>query len=329
MQMKSKVVLEKCENYILEDSITKISNIFIEFGGINNFFKYGQKVMLKPNLIMGDHFSLGSVTHPKILEALIVLLRSEGVKVFIGDSPAFGDIYSVTKAAGYSDIIKKYNISLVQFKANRNIYRNFDKKNELLQKLNFIDKAKVKFLSSISSSVNDFDVIVNVPKLKVHDQMTLTCAVKNLYGLIAGKSKVIRHLLVNNDMELFSLFILQILNRSLPELTIVDAIDTLEQKGPRGGVVTKRGMLFAGTSSLAVDVVIASMIGIEISKVPLLLYANKYELKDSSIAEIDFINKDKLVLDDFKLSEELIPISFSLFRVIKSITKHLILLAKK
>ena len=156
--------------------------------------------------------------------------------------------------------------------------------------------------------------------------MVLSAAVKNLYGLIEGKTKMLRHLQVQNNVELFCLFILHIYERVRPELTIVDAIDTLEERGPRGGVPTRRGIILGGEDALAIDGVILNLMHKSIADVPLMYYANKYKLWGSNLDNIEIFNEFDLSLDGFKFPNEYSDISFSIKKAIKSVMKHFLLI---
>jgi len=156
--------------------------------------------------------------------------------------------------------------------------------------------------------------------------MGFSAATKNLYGLIAGKGKVLRHFLVNNDIELFALVILRIWERVRPELTIVDAISTMEGRGPRRGIPVHRGLLIGSRNCLAIERVLTELIGCDISKHALVDVAKKYGFQAADLANIELINPDNKDLENFQLSSETLPISFSLPRIIKSCIRHLVIL---
>jgi uncharacterized protein (DUF362 family) len=107
------------------------------------------------------------------------------------------------------------------------------------------------------------DGIINFPKLKTHVLTTLTCAVKNLFGLQQGGSKSYHHVRVGNDPERFSHLLLDIYLAIKPQvaLNIVDGIVGMEGEGPTSGDPVRLGLIIAGADALAVDMVASAVIG--------------------------------------------------------------------
>ena len=106
------------------------------------------------------------------------------------------------------------------------------------------------------------DRVINLPKLKTHEMMTMTCAVKNLFGAVVGAEKPAWHLQAGADRELFARMLLEIYLLRPPDLTIVDAVVAMEGNGPASGDPRRVGLLLAGTNAVAVDVIAAEIAGI-------------------------------------------------------------------
>ena len=83
----------------------------------------------------------------------------------------------------------------------------------------------------ISKEVFDYDHVINVPKLKTHSLMTLTGAIKNMYGIVPGglKKKLHGELPLSED---FAEIIVDIYKRRIPSLNIMDAVIGIEGDGP-------------------------------------------------------------------------------------------------
>ncbi len=321
--MSSLVSIRKCNDYVLEDVYASMQKVFADLGGLDAIFCQGQKVLLKPNLLLADSIDNASTTHPIVVEAIIIALKELGCSVFVGDGPAFGSVESVAESCGVGAVAKKHNVQIVSFKSNKDVYRGvLPEASSILNQFDSKRKKRIMALSRVTSSVHDYDRIVNLPKLKAHSQMTMTAAVKNLYGLIEGKIKMGRHVFVNNDMELFACFILHLCERVSSELTIVDAITTMEEIGPRNGVPTKRGLLFGGIDPVAVDRVILHLTGKMADFTPLMKYASKYKFGSSDLAKISLLGDLDANMQDFKFPEKVIDVSFSLKRAMKSVLKQ-------
>jgi ferredoxin len=92
--------------------------------------------------------------------------------------------------------------------------------------------------------------------------MTMTCAVKNLFGAVIGVEKAGWHLKAGSSRELFAKLLLEIYQLKKPTLNIVDAVIAMEGNGPTGGDPIKLGILFAGVNPVAVDVIAGRLAGI-------------------------------------------------------------------
>ena len=84
----------------------------------------------------------------------------------------------------------------------------------------------------------DADIIINLPKLKTHGLTTITCAVKNLFGLIPGLEKSQWHMKAPGR-EGFAELLLDLnealmhgLSEPKPMLHLVDAVVGQEGNGP-------------------------------------------------------------------------------------------------
>ena len=303
-----KVAIVKCEEYTRSAVKTAMLDSFAFFGGVENFIRPGERILLKPNLIASSKGD-AATTHAIFVESAIEIVKNQHATPLVGDSPAFGSARGVAKYAGILEVLKRQQIDIVEFK-----------KNTLL-------RGDVR----ISKSVDDFDKIINLPKLKAHNQVRFTGATKNLFGFTKGKIKAWQHVRVQNNLEKFCLMILRINDIVKPTFTLVDAIEIMEKEGPRGGPVRHFGFVFSGVDCLSIDTVMAKCLNIDIRKVPLLHVARKNGYNGTSIDKIEIKGEslNSATLSDFVYPEVLSNISFSLRGVIQSALLHLWLLAVK
>jgi len=106
------------------------------------------------------------------------------------------------------------------------------------------------------------DKVINLPKLKTHEMMTMTCAVKNLFGAVVGAEKAGWHLKAGASREQFARLLLEIYLLKKPVLNIVDAIVAMEGNGPGSGDPLQVGALIAGENPVALDMVAGRLAGI-------------------------------------------------------------------
>ena len=220
-------------------------------GGLEAFVSTGQKVLLKPNLLAGRSPDKAVTTHPAVVRAIIELCLDLGANVSLGDSPGIGSLESVANKAGLLDIVKTTGIKLA----------TFEKSVPLTSTTGTFHKLEV------AQDILDAEVVINLPKLKTHQMMGMTCAVKNMFGAVVGLRKPRLHLQAGTDKAFFALMLLELCELLSPTLSIVDAIVGMEGEGPGSGDPVAIGALIAGTNCQAIDTVATEMLGLETAAV--------------------------------------------------------------
>ncbi len=309
--MKSKVILKKQTDYCLEEIAAFVrENIALHSGG-TPLFRSGDRVLLKPNLLRASKPEKCVVTHPKVVEAVCLVLKDMGVgKIDIADSPAMGSSQQVARSAGYGPLEKRYGVRLTSLT-----------RPTAMETLDQIPHLK------IAGSLNDYDQIINLPKVKAHCQMTTTLAIKNLFGVVIGKRKPILHCLVQNDKVKFGRLIVEIAQRVAPCLTIVDGITAMQGNGPINGTPYPLGILIGGTDLTAVDRVIVEILQIPVDQVYALTAASQLNFGANAMEQIELIGEtdlQSLRVTDFELASKKMDISFNPARIAKSFLKQFI-----
>ncbi|MDD4953939.1 MAG: DUF362 domain-containing protein, partial [Candidatus Omnitrophica bacterium] len=160
-------------------------------------------------------------------------------------------------------------------------------------------------------------------KLKTHHFTILSGAIKNLFGLVPGTYKTELH--KNNfTVESFSRMLVDVYELTKPTLTIVDGILAMEGNGPgTSGKPRQANLLLAGDDAVAIDSILARVIGVE----PLDILTTK-EAARRGLGSVDINSITVLGADLEKVIKEpfLLP-SASLLR--KKIPKLVIKIVKK
>lgn len=309
--MKTDVLIKECRSYDKPEIQRNISEIFNAF---NDIVDPNTKVLIKPNMLIAEDPALGAITHPSIIEEVCRQIINKGAKPYIGDSSAFHTPYKVAQLSKLTDFTEKHNIPII----------NLTKK----KKVNISYKNK-KYWFYISRFADEADTIINLPKLKAHMQVRYTGAVKNMFGCVPGKIKALRHMTCNKNLDQFCKMIMLNYQLITPHLNIIDAVESLEEKGPRGGKVKKTNMIASSTNAIALDRVMTKICGLPESENPILQTAIKMGLCKNTTEDINIITDIKNYdADDFIWPKELDPIEFSPPRVLKSILKMMWLNAK-
>ncbi len=170
----------------------------------------------------------------------------------------------------------------------------------------------------IAKPILDADVVVSVPKFKVHGTMLLTGAIKNLLGTIPGIHKVDFHKAAPKPDE-FGDVLSDILSVAKPNLAVMDAIVGMEGNGPTFGNPRKVGFVIASPDCVAMDAVVAEMMGIE----PLRVYATKHAVrKGLGIGDLDNIEVAGVPLSEAKIPDW--KLDFTSNRVVLRIPRFLL-----
>jgi len=300
------VSLIRTSSYNPQRLETSLEALLEPLGGMTAFVKPGDRVLLKPNLLTGSRPTKECVTRPELVAAVAKQVIEAGGKPFLGDSPAFGSALGVALKNGYLPLIELLNLSVVEFHGKR--YQTVSEGFDHLR---------------LSKEAMEADVIINLPKLKSHVQLTLTMGVKNLFGCVPGKMKAWWHLEAGKDVNRFGEMLVETARAINPNLTILDAIIGHEGNGPSGGEPRELGILAAADHVFSLDRTIVDILQVDPSLVPTIAAAQRLGLCPE-LTDIQFplLMPKELQVSDWKLPDALVPIDFGLPRVLKSTFRH-------
>lgn len=198
-----------------------------------------KSVVIKPNLCYYWDCSTGYTTDPRVVAALIDLVRewygdSVEVKVAEADASAMRTRH-VFPVLGYEKLAREKNVELVNLS------------NDVLE-----DRTVKVGGREMSVKVPELllkcDFFINVPKLKVMRATTITCAMKNIFGCMGAPKKIVYHPMLNEAIVGMNMLL-------RPELTVVDGLAAL------GSHPVKLGLLMAGTDTFSVDWIASQIMG--------------------------------------------------------------------
>jgi len=244
--MESLVSIRRCASYDIAELKSVQEKILSDLGGPASFFKRGDRVLLKPNLLQSAPPSKAVVTHPAFVESIASLVIDAGARPFIGDSPPLGNLSRLLSKSGYDPFMERMGIEAAPF----------------------VEKKAVEFGEGrlfrridLAREVFEFDALINLAKLKTHCQMMLTMAVKNLFGAIIGTDKASWHLRAGKDHDHFARVLVQICEAVRPALSIVDGVLGMEGNGPNAGIPRHVGIIGASTDAVALDATLCRLLG--------------------------------------------------------------------
>ena len=249
--MNKKVAIERCPSYNLELLYGALKRA-VELAG--DLDVAGKTVLLKPNIVFDAPPEKAICTHPVFLEAAIRLIREMGAaRILVGDSPGLQAPGFSGKGCGLGEVTRKNNAEWVDFTQEK-------------AELSY-PAGKVMQTFTLAKVAQEADVIISLPKLKTHQLMYYTGAMKNIFGLVPSIAKSSFHVRFP-DREAFASMIVDLNLAVKPAYAVMDAVTGMEGPGPAGGSPRHIGLILASSNLLALDVAAAAVIAYPPLEIP-------------------------------------------------------------
>ncbi len=274
--MNSTVAIERCRDYSPEETSRAMSAAIRSIDGLD-FVKPGMRVGIKLNLVAAAKPEKAATTHPELVCRLVEMLREKGAEVILGDSP--GGLYNemtlnrIYSVCGMNAAEEKGAILNRDFAVGDCSY----------------PEATIAKSFQYTSWLDSCDAIINFAKLKSHGMMGMSCAAKNMFGVIPGVTKPQYHYRFP-DINQFSDMILDLDTYFKPVLSLVDAVVGMEGNGPTAGKPRPIGAILASRDMHAMDLVCAAIIGLSKEDVPTLQAAYRRGLIPERAEDVSTTN---------------------------------------
>jgi len=216
------------------------------YGGIKQFGKKGQSVVIKPNIGWDVSPERAANTNPKLVSHLIKRCYEAGAKrVFVFDHTC-DDWRGTYSTSGIEAAAKDAGATVAPGHSEGSYQKVAIPRGKKLK------EAKVHEL------ILDSDVFINVPVLKNHGSARLTITMKNMMGVVWDRGEW--H---SNDLHQC---IADFSTYAKPQLNVVDAYAVMKRNGPRGvslsDVVTMKSLLLS-TNMVTADAAAAKLLGMD------------------------------------------------------------------
>jgi uncharacterized protein (DUF362 family)/NAD-dependent dihydropyrimidine dehydrogenase PreA subunit len=266
---RSRVALVRCPDYDPETVHEAVGRGLALLGGAERFVRPGERILLKPNLLVAGAPEAAITTHPAVFRAAARHLRAAGAILNYGDSPGFGRTAGVARRAGLVEVAEAEDIPLADFAGGRTI--------------SFPDGRLLKQFT-IANGALEADGIVSLCKLKTHGLTRTTGAIKNQFGCIPGMLKGEFHVRMNTA-DRFSQMLVD-LNRFLqPRLYLMDGVIAMEGNGPRNGDPRQMSVLLFSDDPVALDATVCRMIALDRALVPTITWGDAWDLGTATLIE--------------------------------------------
>ena len=205
-----------------------------------------KRVGIKPNLVSAVPASEGATTHPEVVEGLLQYLKEKGFReIAIMEGSWVGEkTENAFQVCGYRELAAKYGVELIDTQKEMGVSADCQG-----MKLN------------ICRCAFDVDFMINVPVMKGHCQTRITCALKNMKGLIPNGEKRRFHTLgLHRPIAHLGVGIRQ-------DFILVDGICG-DLSFEDGGNPTVMNRLFAAADPVLCDAYVCKLMGYEVEEVP-------------------------------------------------------------
>ncbi|RJP90532.1 MAG: DUF362 domain-containing protein [Desulfobacteraceae bacterium] len=245
----------------------------------------GKTVLIKPNALRTSAADEAIVTHPSVVRAVVEKVETlNPAAIIVGDNPG------VVSYGANEECFEKTGLMA----AAKGHYRNIGN-----------DPVKVDFNPafipsvSVSRIVMEADIIISLPRFKTHGLTVISGALKNSYGILPGAQKSILHKIAGSP-ERFHEVVVEVFKLRVPDLFILDAVVGMEGNGPASPDLREIGLILAADNGVAMDAVIAAMMGCDPACLRFLQKAKEDGLGDYDLKTVNIIGKLD-VIPDFKL----------------------------
>ncbi|MGD8344755.1 MAG: DUF362 domain-containing protein [Desulfobacterales bacterium] len=288
--MDNSVYIVACQDYTEIDA--KLTRLMELMGGMPQFARQGDKIVLKVNLLREARPEAAVSTHPSLVAAVARMAKENGAEPIIADSPGGGYRYNA------KTLDKIYRTcGMHQAAREAGIKVNWDTTS---RPVSYAEGQLTKHFDIITP-VYEAQAIFNLCKMKTHVFTGMTGAVKNIFGVVPGLAKPGYHAKLN-DVRRFAGMLLDLAAYVSPRLTIMDAVVAMEGDGPGAGDPRPVGLLLGSDNPLALDVVAGEIMNLDPAQNPIIVEAQQRALSPTRIEDIDIIGADlnDVRVPDFK-----------------------------
>lgn len=251
----------------INDSEQAVRDAVETLGGMHNFVKRGDNVMVKVNICGGVPELVGTFTTKEVAGYVVDMVREAGGEPFICDADmVWTKFWSNAKDEGWVKWAAQKGVKLVNLSDTKIV--NFDfGEDSLLQR------------ERISKEIVNADVIISVPAMKTHMMTSVTLGMKNMYGTFPEIDKAKYHKLGINE-------IIYWVNRAFtPNLAIIDGTIGGETVGPLSCEPVDFRTIVASNNVVTADAIASQLMGYKnpIKEIDHLKLAHERGLGDASV----------------------------------------------
>ena len=225
------------------------------------------KIAVKPNLVTPAPAKFGGTTHPEVVAGIIEFLQERGYgNIVIAEGSWVGDkTAEAFDYCGYNSLAAEYGVELLDMQKQKGVS---------------VDCGGMDL--EICRCVKDWDFLINVPVLKGHCQTHITCALKNMKGLIPNTEKRRFHTMgLHKPIAHLNAGIHQ-------DFIVIDHICG-DLDFEEGGSPVVRNCVMTACDPVLVDAYVCSLLGYETGDVEYVGLADRLGIGSSDLSDLRLI----------------------------------------
>jgi len=205
-------------------------------GGMKQFVKPGNRVVIKPNMSFPSPPERASNTHPEVVRALAAMCQEAGAERILVLDHTLAPEELCMENSGIREACKPISEKMVYTPSDVSLYKTTD-----------IPDGKTMKSTDIMKEVLKSDVLIAAPVAKSHSSAGVSLSMKGMMGLIYNR----RVMHWRFDLHTSIVDLCTVLKA---DLTVIDGTRVLSTNGPRGpGKVLKKNTVIASKDMVAAD----------------------------------------------------------------------------
>ncbi|MBS7287575.1 MAG: DUF362 domain-containing protein [Candidatus Freyarchaeota archaeon] len=229
----------------------------------------GEEVVVKPNIAFHKDPYGAINTDPKVLDAVLKVLREHTDKIVVVESDSTSNYAEVrAEQSGIMEVVRRNDACFVN-----------------LSKDEIVHVTVAGRTLRLPRTVVDAQYFVNVPKLKTHEDTVITVALKNMFGVLPEKNKaVFYHSILEEVIPLVNAACRQ-------NLIVVDGITAMEGRGPITGTPVTMNIVMSGRDPVTVDTVAAHIMGFNPKKIKIITRTHSLGIGEVELEKIEVVGE--------------------------------------
>jgi uncharacterized protein (DUF362 family) len=245
-------------------------------GGMTAFVRPGERVLVKVNAAFASPAVLSATSHPESVAQVIRMCREAGAaEVLVSDNP-INDPAACFELSGIGPAARAAGARVMLPRAER--FANYTVAGAQL----------IRNWPILYEPLRHVDRVIGLAPVKDHHRSGASLTIKNWYGLLGGRRNIFHQDIHTIIVELAMLI--------KPTLVILDGTQSMLRNGPTGGSLADLApthTMIAGTDSVAVDALGATLLGKSFEDLPHLAMA-----QHKGLGSVDYRRSNPIILPE-------------------------------